>query len=274
MIGTVPVKGRVRVASIGANVTVSAPGTTLDGVTLAAGNRVLLKDQTTGSQNGVYQFNGSAVAMTRSWDMSESGIAGPGHQCYASEGTVNAGTTWQCTTVDSIVLGTTSLAYKRMDGAWDSWKTLTEGYGQIASSAAAGNYMLQHGGLVPVLNTVAMTGASCFLHLDPTTNYSIPGKTPQIRLVATVITGSTAPGATFTFRLVSLSSVAAGVATLGSVIATATVTTPALNTMTTTYSAASNMPATAHYILDCTLNTGNAAGSTPILRCDLQVRAT
>ena len=54
-----------RVAST-ANVNISNPGTAVfDGVTLANGERVLLKDQTTQSQNGVYVFNGSGVAMTR-----------------------------------------------------------------------------------------------------------------------------------------------------------------------------------------------------------------
>lgn len=62
-------KDNVRVAST-ASVTLSGPGATIDGVTMATNDRVLLKDQSTGSQNGIYIFNGAAVPMTRSPDAS------------------------------------------------------------------------------------------------------------------------------------------------------------------------------------------------------------
>ncbi len=50
------------------NVTISGPGASVDGVTLTAGDRVLLTGQTTTEENGIYVFNGDAVAMTRSTD--------------------------------------------------------------------------------------------------------------------------------------------------------------------------------------------------------------
>ena len=46
-------KGSVRAAST-ANVSLTAPGAAIDGVTLASGDLILLKDQSTGSQNGLY----------------------------------------------------------------------------------------------------------------------------------------------------------------------------------------------------------------------------
>lgn len=60
-------KDSVRVAST-ANLTITGPGATIDGVTMSANDRVLLKDQTTASQNGLYIWNGAAVAMTRAAD--------------------------------------------------------------------------------------------------------------------------------------------------------------------------------------------------------------
>ena len=70
-------KGAVRVAST-ANVTVSAPGTTIDGVTMTNGDLVLLTGQTTGTENGPYVFNGAAAAMTRAtnWDLSAEAVLG------------------------------------------------------------------------------------------------------------------------------------------------------------------------------------------------------
>ena len=60
-------KDSVRVAST-ANVTVSGPGAAIDGITLSSNDRVLLKNQSTGSENGIYVFNGAASALTRATD--------------------------------------------------------------------------------------------------------------------------------------------------------------------------------------------------------------
>ena len=51
-----------------ANINLSSPGATIDGITMASGDRVLVRAQTTASQNGIYIWNGAAVAMTRSLD--------------------------------------------------------------------------------------------------------------------------------------------------------------------------------------------------------------
>lgn len=60
-------KDSCRVATQG-NINLSSPGATIDGITMASGDRVLVRAQTTQSQNGIYIWNGSAVAMTRALD--------------------------------------------------------------------------------------------------------------------------------------------------------------------------------------------------------------
>lgn len=60
-------KDSCRVATQG-NINLSSPGATIDGVTMVSGDRVLVRAQTTQSQNGIYIWNGSAVAMTRALD--------------------------------------------------------------------------------------------------------------------------------------------------------------------------------------------------------------
>lgn len=62
-------KDSCRVATV-ADLTLSGPGATIDGITMVANDRVLVKNQTTTSQNGIYIWNGAAVAMTRSVDAS------------------------------------------------------------------------------------------------------------------------------------------------------------------------------------------------------------
>lgn len=103
-------KDSVRVTST-ANVNISSAPTAIDGVTLANGDRVLLKNQTTGSQNGIYVFNGAASAMTRSTDADSSAEVTAGIFVGIEEGTANADTFWWLTTNNPITLGTTALTF-------------------------------------------------------------------------------------------------------------------------------------------------------------------
>ena len=62
-------KDSVRVSTQG-NINLVSPGATIDGITMASQNRVLVRSQTTTSQNGIYIWNGASVGMTRSLDAS------------------------------------------------------------------------------------------------------------------------------------------------------------------------------------------------------------
>lgn len=108
-------KEAVRAAST-TNINLASPGATIDGVTLTTGDRVLLKDQTTGSENGIYDFNGSGSALTRSGDADISSEVKPGTQVFVSEGTVNGNLNYQIITDGPIVLGTTALTWTSSSG--------------------------------------------------------------------------------------------------------------------------------------------------------------
>jgi hypothetical protein len=82
-------KASVRVAST-TNVSVSAPGATIDGVTMVSGEDVGLFGQTTASQNGLYTWHGSASAMTRRTDASASTDMLAGDQVYVRGALVSA----------------------------------------------------------------------------------------------------------------------------------------------------------------------------------------
>lgn len=104
-------KDSVRVASTG-NVNISNPGTAVfDGVTLTTGDRILLKNQSTASQNGIYVFATSSTALTRATDADASADVTSGMAMLVEEGTANGGTTWRLSTTGTIVLGTTSLTF-------------------------------------------------------------------------------------------------------------------------------------------------------------------
>lgn len=107
------VKDSVRAASTG-NVDVAAPGATLDGVTLVSGDRVLLKNQSTGAQNGIYIWTGPAAAMARAPDANTSPEVTSGMYCFVVAGTVHASTGWVLNTPDPIVLDTTALTFAQI----------------------------------------------------------------------------------------------------------------------------------------------------------------
>lgn len=108
-------KPSVRAASTG-NITISAPGANIDGVTMAANDRFLAKDQTTGSENGIYVWNGASSAATRATDANTNALVTGGLATTSTEGTVNADKVWLLTTNDAITLGTTSLAFTQLGG--------------------------------------------------------------------------------------------------------------------------------------------------------------
>ena len=109
-------KDSVRVAST-ANVTISGPGAAIDGITLSSGDRVLLKDQSTGSQNGIYIFNGAASAMTRATDADADAEVTSGMFVFVEAGTVNADNGFVLTTDGTITVGSTALTFTQFSGA-------------------------------------------------------------------------------------------------------------------------------------------------------------
>ena len=114
------VKESVRVASVAPVAIASAleAGDTIDGVTLAEGDRVLLKDQSTASENGIYVVVASgAGAASRAPDADTSAKVTTGMFTFVAEGTVNGDNGFVLTTNDAITLGTTGLTFVQFSGA-------------------------------------------------------------------------------------------------------------------------------------------------------------
>jgi hypothetical protein len=107
------VKQSVRAATT-ANITLSGTQT-IDGVSVIAGDRVLVKDQSTGSQNGIYVV--AAGSWSRATDAGTSTEVTAGMFTFVTEGTLNADSGWVLTTNDTITLGTTALAFAQFSGA-------------------------------------------------------------------------------------------------------------------------------------------------------------
>lgn len=112
------VKESVRVATTAAiNLTSNLEaGDTIDGVTLVAGDRVLVKNQVTASENGIYVAVASGTA-SRSSDADTSGKVTPGLFTFVEEGTTNGNNGFVLTTDAPVTLGTTSLVFTQFSGA-------------------------------------------------------------------------------------------------------------------------------------------------------------
>lgn len=107
------VKASVRVATT-ANITLSGTQT-IDGVAVVAGDRVLVKNQSTGSANGIYVV--AAGAWSRATDADSDAEVTAGLFTFVAEGTTNADSGWVLSTNDVISLGSTSLTFTQFSGA-------------------------------------------------------------------------------------------------------------------------------------------------------------
>jgi hypothetical protein len=124
-------KDSVRVASV-ANINLTAPGATIDGISMAANDRFLAKDQTAGLEKGIYIWNGSATPATRSLDMNS---AAEVEQAVTTveEGT-NAGASFRQTAVN-VTLETTPLIWTAFGTATPAASETTAGIAEIATQA-------------------------------------------------------------------------------------------------------------------------------------------
>ena len=111
------VKGSVVAASTGNASFTGAfrAGDSLDGIVLTAGDRILIKDQTTGSQNGIYTVNPTG-APTRAADFDSSSDASPGSFVFVEQGATNGDNGFVLTN-NSVTLGSTALVFVQFSGA-------------------------------------------------------------------------------------------------------------------------------------------------------------
>lgn len=112
-------------SGVGATITVTATGVlTIDGVSTALNDRILVKNQTTPSQNGIYKVTtagatGVSAVLTRATDADNSpaGELKTGDFVFATSGTANGGYGFVNSTSGSITIGTTDVTYTTFNTA-------------------------------------------------------------------------------------------------------------------------------------------------------------
>lgn len=110
-------KAAVRVATTvaGTLATSFENGDTIDGVVLATGDRILIKNQVTASENGIYVVNASG-APTRATDFDSGADNLSGSTVAVQEGTTNADLQFVCSTNAPITIGVTSISFVLVGG--------------------------------------------------------------------------------------------------------------------------------------------------------------
>jgi len=161
------------VAATTANINLSTDvenGDTLDGVTLATGNRILVKNQTTKSENGIYVVAASG-APTRATDFDTPAEIDGGDFLYVTGGTINDNTGWvQTNTVGTV--GTDNIEFSQFAGSG----TITAG----TNISVSGNQVSVISN--PTFSGLVTASASGVAFSDGTqTKEGVPSRTPIIQ---------------------------------------------------------------------------------------------
>jgi hypothetical protein len=142
-------------SGVGATITKTSPFATLsiDGASPSVGQRILVKNETSGQYNGVYTVTnvGSGVAgwvLTRASDYDQTGTGAneiaPGDYIFVISGTANANTAWIQSTDLPITIGTTPITFVQVAGtgtyAAGTGLTLTANTFSITNTGTAGTY--------------------------------------------------------------------------------------------------------------------------------------
>lgn len=167
-------KEPVRAATT-ANITLSG-AQTIDGVAVVAGDRVLVKNQSTGSTNGLYLAATGAWTRTTDFDLSSELV---GASCFVSEGTTLGNSVWVMTTDAPVTLGTTALVFTQTNGG---------------TSYSAGTGMTITGGVIAIDTAVTARKVSAAIGDGTSTTITVTHNLNTQDIVVSVYDAATRTG--------------------------------------------------------------------------------
>lgn len=154
-------------SGVGATITLTTAAVLiLDGYTPSLGDRILVKNESSASHNGIYTVTtlgvalGAQAVLTRTTDFDHTTDGVNGATTFIQNGTVNSSTNWTCTTFGSITFGTTAINWTEFQGAPSGTSGGVPYYNSattLASSGALGANQLVIGGGAGVAPTSTTT---------------------------------------------------------------------------------------------------------------------
>ena len=154
---------------------ITAAPSTLDGVTLVNGNRILVKNHSTPAANGIYVVTTAGTGATGVWDRAtdfdEDSEVTANAFTFVEEGTL-ADTAWVVTSDNAIIVGGTS-------GTSIAWAQFA-GNGTVTLATISGTLAPEKGGTGisnPAASTISLSGALAVTGSTGTTTFTISGPT-------------------------------------------------------------------------------------------------
>lgn len=159
-------------SGVGATLTLQNALTVLDGYTLATGDRIIVKNEATTANNGVYTINSAKTVLTRATDADTSTELNGGDFFFVQNGTVNDNTGWVI--VDKVTtIGTTPVVFSQFSGAG----TYQAGNGLTLSgntfSAVAGSGITVDSGGINIDTTVVVRKYATSIGDGSATSYTV-----------------------------------------------------------------------------------------------------
>ena len=159
-------------SGVGATLTMSVALTVLDGYTLVTGDRVIVKNEATTANNGVYVINSDKTVLTRATDADTPAELNGGDFFFVQNGTVNDNTGWVI--VDKVTtIGTTPVVFYQFSGAG----TYTAGNGLLLTgnvfSAVANTGIVVDGSGIAIDTSVVVRKYNANVGDGSATSYTI-----------------------------------------------------------------------------------------------------
>lgn len=179
-------------SGVGATLTATANGAlTVDGVAVATGDRVLVKNEATQTKNGIYTVTATggtsaAYVLTRAADFDRAAEILPNSTCMVNEGTANAALSFRLTNTGAVTVGTTSITFAAISTA-TGVTSVTAGAG-VSVSASTGAV------------TIGLSAAPTYATITTlSTNYNLNAEqTVFVKLTATPAANLVLPNAPLT----------------------------------------------------------------------------
>jgi hypothetical protein len=274
-------------AGVGATLTLSVALTVLDGYTLLNGDRVLVKNEATQANNGIYTWATGGTVLTRATDFDTAAEMASGDFTFISNGTLYANTGWVQTDPVTVV-GTSPVTWVQFSGAGTysagTGLTLTGSQFSITNTAVTaaaygsatqvGTFTVNAQGQLTLAGNTTVTPAvgsitglgtgvatALAVNTGSTGAFAVMGGAASFTTVeSTVVTGTAPFTVASTTQVANLNAATAGTATNATNVGITAASSGATNYLTFVTSTSGNLPELVNSSITCNAATGAITG--------------